>query len=78
MNTLNTPWPTPHTKDIRSKFVFFQILDDKSECVGIYKEGNLVFTDLPEDLTHTWSYSGFLKGKNIEYAKIYCQGENIR
>ena len=57
--------------------MFFQILDDKSECVGIYKEGNLVFTDLPEDLTHTWSYSGFLKGKNIEYAKIYCQGETL-
>jgi hypothetical protein len=36
----------------------------------------LVFgQELPDALTHTWSYSGFLKGREIEYAKPYIVGE---
>lgn len=54
--------------------MLFQTLDDKKECVGIYQD-NLVFgQELPDDLTHTWSYSGFLREREVEYAKLYCGG----
>ena len=54
--------------------MLFQTLDDKKDCVGIYQD-DLVFNgDLSDDLTHTWSYSGFLKGREVEYAKLYCGG----
>ena len=57
--------------------MLFQTLDDKKDCVGIYY-GELLFNqELPDDLTHTWSYSGFLKGKEIEYAKLYCGGKTL-
>jgi len=54
--------------------LLFQTLDDKKDCVGIYQD-DLVFNgDLSDDLTHTWSYSGFLSGREVEYAKLYCGG----
>jgi len=38
----------------------------------------LVFgQELPDDLSHTWSYSGFLKGREIEYASLYCGGKTL-
>ena len=57
--------------------MFFQTLDDKSECVGAYIDGELFFENLPSNLTHTWNYSGFLKGKEVQYAKIYCGGKTL-
>ena len=57
--------------------MLFQTLDDKTECVGIYANGNLQFDSFPSHLTHTWAYSGFLKGHKIEYAKIYCEGKSL-
>jgi len=57
--------------------LLFQTLDDKKDCVGIYY-GELLFNqELPDDLSHTWSYSGFLKGREIEYAKLYCGGKTL-
>ena len=54
--------------------MLFQTLDDKKECVGIYY-GELLFDKrLPDDITHTWSYSSFLRDRDIEYAKLYCGG----
>tara|TARA_Y100000592_G_scaffold55489_1_gene87271 strand:+ start:1565 stop:2791 length:1227 start_codon:yes stop_codon:yes gene_type:complete len=55
----------------------FQTLDNKSQCVGVYAENELKFTDLPDDLTKTWDYSSFLKGRDIEYAQIYCAGSSL-
>tara|TARA_Y100000310_G_scaffold330428_1_gene402029 strand:+ start:2459 stop:3646 length:1188 start_codon:yes stop_codon:yes gene_type:complete len=57
--------------------LFFQTLDDKSDCVGVYVDGEIILDGLPKDLSHTWSCSGFLKGKNIQYAKIYCGGKSL-
>lgn len=55
--------------------MLFQTLDDKKECVGIYLDGELSFdANLPDQLSHTWAYSSFLKDRDIEYAKIYCGG----
>lgn len=57
--------------------MIFQTLDDKKDCVGIFY-GELLFDqELPDDITHTWSYSGFLKGREIEYAKLYCGGKTL-
>tara|TARA_R110000822_G_scaffold38943_16_gene107465 strand:- start:1120 stop:2301 length:1182 start_codon:yes stop_codon:yes gene_type:complete len=57
--------------------LLFQTLDDKKECVGIY-DGDLIFNqELSKDLTHTWSYSGFLENREIEYAKLYCGGSTL-
>ena len=57
--------------------MIFQTLDTKSECVGIYKEGELYFEDVPSDLTHTWDYSEALKGLDIQYAHLYCEGKTL-
>ena len=57
----------------------FQTLDDKTECVGIYYGGELFFNEeLPTELTHTWSYAGFLQNPNIEYAQLYCGGKSLQ
>ena len=57
--------------------MFFQTLDDKTECVGVYCGGILYYKDFPQELTHTWKYSGFLKDKNIQYASLYCGGRSL-
>lgn len=58
--------------------MLFQTLDDKNECVGFYSEDKLYFhTPLPDSLTKTWSYSGFLRGREIDYAQLYCDGKSL-
>lgn len=58
--------------------MLFQTLDDKNECVGFYVDGELYFHQpLPNSLSQTWSYSAFLKGREIEYANIYSQGKHL-
>ena len=53
--------------------MLFQTLDDKKNCVAIYKEGSLGSSEITKDLTHTWTASAYLKGLPIEYAYLYCQ-----
>ena len=57
--------------------MYFQALDDKTSCVGIYYDGNLIFdeSDFPSDLTgmKTWKYSGSIK-EDVEFAWIYANG----
>ena len=57
--------------------MLFQTLDDKKECVGIYIDELLFADDIPDQITRTWSYSSFLKGRQIEYAKLYCGGKTL-
>jgi len=61
--------------------MLFQSLDDKSECVGIYQNGELLFgddVDLSSGLSKTWNYSNFLENHpDIEYAQVYCNGESL-
>ena len=57
--------------------MFFQTLDDKSECVGYFSSGELFFGDLPDTATKTWNYSAHLKDRNIQYAKLYCGGKSL-
>jgi hypothetical protein len=53
--------------------LLFQALDDKKNCVAIYKDGTLDSDELSDDLTHTWTASSYLKDMPIEYAYLYCQ-----
>ena len=58
--------------------MIFQTLDDKQECVGVYASGKLYFDEFPEDLTHTWTYSGSLRDQKIEYGYLYANGGSLR
>ena len=51
--------------------MLFQTLDNKNHCVGVYSEGVLNYEELPEELSHTWSYASYLEGREIEYASLY-------
>ena len=55
----------------------FQTLDDKGSCVGVYKDGELYFDNIPEVLDKTWNYVGFLKDLEVEYASIYAAGSKL-
>ena len=39
--------------------MFFQTLDDKTECVGVYADGKLHFDKMPDNLKITWNHSEF-------------------
>jgi len=58
--------------------MYFQTLDDKTECVGVYKDGKLYFDNFPDDLKRTWRYSGSIVDQDIEYGWIYTQGKTLR
>ena len=57
--------------------MYFQTLDDKTECVGIYTNGMLYFDSIPEGISKTWRHSGALHDKDIEYAWLYAGGKNL-
>ena len=57
--------------------MIFQTLDDKKECVGVYADSKLHFKEIPENLSATWSYSPYLKGLEIDFAQIYCEGKTL-
>jgi len=56
---------------------YFQAIDDKDQCVGIYKNGVLHFDDLPDKCLKTWRYSGSLKDLGIEYGWLYTGGKTL-
>ena len=60
--------------------MLFQTLDDKTECVGIYADSQLIF-DLevfPDELTHTWKYAPYLRDLEVDYASLYLEGRSIK
>ena len=57
--------------------MLFQAIDDNKNCVGIYTNGELIFDNLPSDLTKTWKYAEYLDGRQIEYAYIYTGGKSL-
>ena len=57
--------------------MYFQTIDDKKECIGIYKDGQLFFDKTPDDMQRTWSYSGTIEDEKIEYAWLYCHGNSL-
>ena len=61
--------------------MYFQALDDKKTCVGIYHDGNLIFDEskFPKSFkdSKTWRYSGFLKDNSIDYGWILSEGATL-
>jgi len=57
--------------------LLFQTLDDKKHCVSIYLDGSL-FKEIPENISQTWSYSTYLKGRKIDYASLYVEGKTLQ
>ena len=57
--------------------MIFQTLDDKSECVGVYVDGNLHFDHIPDGLTRTWKYTGSIQDPDVEFAWLYCGGKKL-
>jgi len=57
--------------------MYFQTLDDKSECVGIYADGALHFDKIPTGLKRTWTYTASIKDPAVEYAWLYCSGSAL-
>ena len=51
-------------------------LDDKTECVGFYSNGELFFSQVPkQDLDKTWKYSKH-SNNNTLYANLFCDGKD--
>tara|TARA_B100000700_G_scaffold323221_1_gene426510 strand:- start:75 stop:1250 length:1176 start_codon:yes stop_codon:yes gene_type:complete len=57
--------------------LYFQTLDDKTECVGVYAEGKLEFDSIPQGLTRTWKYTGSITDPSVEYAWLYANGARL-
>tara|TARA_Y100000592_G_scaffold100924_1_gene183765 strand:- start:11777 stop:12979 length:1203 start_codon:yes stop_codon:yes gene_type:complete len=61
--------------------VYFQALDDKEQCIGIYYSGELVFdeTRFPQDMSgfKTWKYSGSIKEPDVDFMWFYNDGKNL-
>jgi len=58
--------------------MFFQTLDDKTECVGVYVDGKLHFDEIPDNLTKTWKYTGSVSDKDVEFAWLYANGLDLQ
>ena len=58
----------------------FQPLDDKSECVGLYINNDLHFNlaELPSNLSKTWKYVPYLRGRDIDYISLYLEGTPLK
>ena len=69
--------PSQAAETENEKILLFQILDPKQECYKIYCNQQLVEDYISDTLTHTWSPVLHLQEKDIEYAQIWCEGQNI-
>jgi hypothetical protein len=57
--------------------MIFQILDNKQECFGIYKEGEFIYDRVPHNITGTWTWNPNLSGVAVDYAHIYANGRSL-
>ena len=57
--------------------VYFQVVDDKRECIAFYKDGELIYDNIFGDCTRTWSYSSSLSGADVWFADIFVSGASL-
>ena len=57
--------------------MLFQILDNKTECFGVYSNGNFTYDRIPDNVRGTWDWDERLIGRDIRYASIYSGGKAI-
>jgi hypothetical protein len=56
----------------------FLTLDDNQECIGIYKDGKLIFDNLPKfSSERTWKITNQYDSNDILYANILCEGKDF-
>ena len=58
--------------------MYFQTLDDKKECVGVYCDGHLEFGQIPQQIGRTWKYTGSIDKEEVEYAWLMCGGKELK
>ena len=57
--------------------MYFQTLDNKNDCVGVYLEGEIYYDEIPKGISKTWSFVPYLddRGDNeIICANLYDPG----
>ena len=61
--------------------MYFQAIDDKSNCVGVYFDGHLVFDEdeMPKSFANgkTWKYSGSITDESVKYGWLVSEGKNL-
>ena len=61
--------------------MYFQAMDDKSHCIGVYYNGRLIFDEkeLPKSFPNgkTWKYSGSIEDNSVKYGWIVSEGKNL-
>ena len=58
--------------------MYFQVIDNKKECLGHYHNEKLKFSDIDKNCKRTWSHSPSLVQDEIEYANVLVAGESHR
>ena len=57
--------------------MYFQTLDSKNDCVGVYLEGELYYDEIPRGISKTWGFVPYLASRSpveITYANLYWPG----
>ena len=58
--------------------LYFQIIDDKTECIGIYANEKIYYDEVPSSIAATWKYAPILRDRNdIKYASLYCGDHDL-
>ena len=57
--------------------MLFQIIDNKQQCRSIYSNKEIISDPDHNKLSKTWSFNSVLKDKDIKYASLYAQGQNL-
>ena len=58
--------------------MYFQIIDNKIECIGHYHKQKLQFNNIDADCKRTWRHSPSLVRSDIEYANVLVGGDSYR
>lgn len=51
--------------------MYFQVVDDKKECVAFYSHGTIKYENIDATCKRTWGYTSSLSGEDIEFANIF-------
>ena len=57
--------------------MYFQSLDDKTECIGVYAGGRLIFDNIPDNLERTWRHGEAIGDESVEFAWLRCGGQSL-
>ena len=58
--------------------MYFQVIDNKKECLGYYHDKKLHFSEITPECKRTWSHSPSLNGSNVDYASVIVGGNSYK